>query len=300
MVTNENNQSRHKPTGKCINVQLKYLDCIIPFTVIVHIDLTKLPDSSSKHTDFWQKDLGLSSSDKHSISEGQWLSDNVIRATQLLILKKYPDTKGLQSPVLGQTLTFDIHQKGVKFVQVLNISNCHWITVTSIGCSDSSEVLVYDSLTSGDISFQTKQQIAALIYSNKSKVKVIIPRVQQQSNGSNCGLFALAFAYSLSAGQDPSTVIYKEKQLRSHLLTCLESQQVISFPCHPRRRQTKTPIVLEFSIHCICRLPEEGKMIECERCLEWFHKDCVNTVPSHWRAKRRTKWVCEKCQSTLV
>ena len=52
------------------------------------------------------------------------------------------------------------------------------------------------------------------MYSKKNKVKVIIiPCVQQQTNSNYSGLFALAFAYSLSAGQDPSTIIYKGKQL---------------------------------------------------------------------------------------
>ena len=51
----------------------------------------------------------------------------------------------------------------------------------------------------------------------------------------------------------------------------------------------------ERKIHCICRKPSFGKMIECEECKEWFHFECVNidedNVPE--------EWICEDCEQKL-
>ena len=170
-----NSENRQKPPGTGVH-DGNCFDLYTNLFLLVHIDLTKLPDCSSKPTEFWLQKLDLFPSDKRSISEGQWLSDNVITAAQFLIKKKFPDIKGLQSPLLGETLTFDVHPAGVEFVQVLNVSNSHWITVTSIGCS-SSEIKVYDSFPSCDVSSRVKQQIATLINSKEDKIKVVIPHM---------------------------------------------------------------------------------------------------------------------------
>ena len=107
------------------------------------------------------------------------------------------------------SLTFDVHPAGVEFIQILNVRKSHWITVTSLGCN-TNEVKVYDSLPACDVSFRAKQQIASLILSNDKKISVVIPDVQQQTNGNDCGLFALAFAFCLSSGQDPSDIVYEQ------------------------------------------------------------------------------------------
>ena len=217
-------------------------------------------------------------------------------AAQVLIQKKYPNIKGLQSPILGETLTFDVHPAGVNFVQVLNVNRSHWIMVTSIGCSKPNEVRVYDSLPSCDVPFRTKQQISSLLFSKCHEIQLVFPTVQQQHNSSDCGLFALAFAVSLCAGNDPSNTTYIQSNLRSHLLSCLDLNDISLFPTRKQKRSArKAPITPSFNIYCICRLPEEGKMIECEKCLEWFHKDCVHTIPSNWRKSKKRSWFCDKC-----
>ena len=48
-----------------------------------------------------------------------------------------------------------------EFVQVLNISRSHWVTVSNIGCQ-SGCVKIYDSLPNCDVPTHTKEQIAAL------------------------------------------------------------------------------------------------------------------------------------------
>ena len=80
---------------------------------------------------FWIKDLKLSISDKKYIENGDWLSDNIINAWQVLLKEQFPQMMGLESVSLGYTLAFSVCKQ--KFVQILNVNNNHWITVSSEG-----------------------------------------------------------------------------------------------------------------------------------------------------------------------
>ncbi len=67
---------------------------------------------------------------------------------------------------------------------------------------------VYDSLPSGGtLSSRVKEQIASICCTPKNKIDVTFVDVQRQIGGSDCGLFALAFATSLCAGNNPGEII---------------------------------------------------------------------------------------------
>ena len=65
------------------------------------------------------------------------------------------------------------------------------------------------------------------------------------------------------------------------------------FPCQKRKRR-KMPIRsrIKLLVYCKCRQPEEGKMIQCDCCAEWFHKDCIK-VPEQ---KSDCSWLCDNCK----
>ena len=147
------------------------------------------------------KDLGLYESDKECLLKGNWLTDNIIRATQELIKKAYPGVGGLQSPILGENLTFEI-QRG-EFVQVLHVRGSYWLVVSNIGCPPG-HINVYDSLPNFDLYHHTKQQIAAILHSSKKEIDVSFHDVQLQCGGNDCGVLALAFATSVCDGSNPS------------------------------------------------------------------------------------------------
>ena len=121
-------------------------------------------------------------------------------AAQQLLQMAFPNMKGLQPSILGEMLTFDI-QKG-EFIQILNVSNNHWIMTTSIGCQ-KGQVYVFDSLPSGDVPMRTKQQIATILCSEDKEITLRFPTVQIQQGGNDCGLFAIAFSVSLCYGENP-------------------------------------------------------------------------------------------------
>ena len=57
-----------------------------------------------------------------------------------------------------------------------------------------------------------------------------VAAVQQQTNGTNCGLFAIANATSLLHGIDPETVTFNEYETREHLINCIEGKKLFPFP----------------------------------------------------------------------
>ena len=87
-------------------------------------------------------------------SSSEWLTDNIINATQELLQRKYP-VLGLQSTLLCYTLAFEVMRE--QFVQVLHSGGNHWLAVSTIGCPPST-VKVYDSLYS-ELPTQMKEQI---------------------------------------------------------------------------------------------------------------------------------------------
>ncbi len=65
---------------------------------------------------------------------------------------------GLQNPILGQNLSFQILSGWA--VQVLHTGGNHWITIDT----NRNKVRVYNSLQSKCLPFDTKEQIASLLH----------------------------------------------------------------------------------------------------------------------------------------
>ena len=238
------------------------------------------------------EDLKLYEEDRKCIQEGQWLNDNVIRATQQLLKQAHPHIGSLQPTVLGEMLAFQV-QNG-EFVQVLHTNGCHWITISTIGLK-AGHVNIYDSQLSYDVPMRTKEQIAAILHSQDLEICLHFEDVQVQRGSSDCGLFALAFATSLCHGEDPGQLNYVQHELREHLLVCLQNRTITPFPRRIRKRKkikARSQVVLQ--LHCYCRLPESGKMIQCDRCHIWFHTTCINSTPKTF--KKNIEWFCSRCK----
>jgi len=50
------------------------------------------------------------------------------------------------------------------------------------------------------------------------------PDVQQQAGDSDCGLYTLAFAYTLCSGIDLAKISYKQVELRPHFFAVLNEE----------------------------------------------------------------------------
>lgn len=119
-----------------------------------YIDLTTYV-FQDKPKKYWLEDLGLYEADEKCLSDGRWLTDNVIDAAQALSKKAHSYVGGLESVALDKTLAFSV-QRG-EFVQVFNTTGSHWIMVSNIGCKPGT-VNIYDSLPNVNSPSHTREQ----------------------------------------------------------------------------------------------------------------------------------------------
>ncbi len=197
---------------------------------------------------------------------------------------------GCSHQSLERLLAFEVQKND--FVQVLNLNRAHWITIGS----SKGEVNVYDSLPSVDVSKRVKEQIACICNSAEDFISLTIKNVQIQQGSSDCGLFALAFATSLCAGENPSEINYIQNLFCGHLVQCLQDKIMKPFPRRARKRIDKGVYnTFKYAIYCSCRQPKDtGRMIECEVCQKWFHEDSVVVPLDVWKSDNLS-WKCNVC-----
>ena len=158
-------------------------------------------------------------------------------------------------------------------------------------------VKVYDSMRTGDVCISSKECIATLLNCRSNFIYILFPEVQQQSDAASCGLFALAYAYSLCEGLDPSQLVYESQKFRSHFSYCIKKKEMTKFDCKAATYKPEKPLSTKFRVYCFCRLPNSGdKMVCCNSCSEWFHFTCVDLMPE---SKLGTLWHCRTCTKSL-
>ena len=290
--------------GQVTNIAtcLQHCDCVLDKSTV---DVTILSQDSDLESGGGSEDEGdknwlcnplytLTTSNREEVlSPSGWLSDTVIHSAQLLMLQQFPHVSGLQSPVLQQTLAFQVHRG--EFVQIICVGNSHWCTVSNIGCDDG-EVKVYDSMYP-TVSSATVRIIASLLCSSAPQLVVRMMDVGRQSNSSDCGVLAIAFAYDVCSGADPCTVKFDHKSIRQHLAECLEKCSLSRFPVVAERRSSGVRNTQTVDLHCSCRLPEErgDKMAECDVCKTWYHQHCMD-IPDHvFDDDSDVPWTCKTC-----
>ena len=69
----------------------------------------------------------------------------------------------------------------------------------------------------------------AVMLSTNDAVDVRFIDVEQQTNNSDCGVYAIAYATSLCFSEDISCIQYCVSKMRSHLVSCLEDGQMSPF-----------------------------------------------------------------------
>ena len=119
------------------------------------------------------------------------------------------------------------------------------------------------------------------------------PHAQGQKNGSDCGVFAIAFAMAICNGQNPEDLKFDIPKMRRHLSECLEDEQMRHFPSKQHHYCQTTCRRENIPVFCKCRLQEGGDMICCESCETWYHSTCDKIPKTAW-AKGST-WLCSSC-----
>ena len=199
----------------------------------------------------------------------------------------------MHDPVLRRFATVD-----GEFVQVLHMNNNHWICAAG---NRKDEVSVYDSM-GGNLSKDTVYVIARMVkYEDKELMVKLIP-LQHETNGNDCGLFALAFASDFAEGIDPSEPYYDKKALRNHLLQCFRNNKINQFLQEDMSVKSKpSKIVCKvYEVFCICKdvffeedveKEPENFMAECSKCEEWYHRKC-EVISKEVFVKPNAPWEC--------
>ena len=255
------------------------------------IDLHKCDDKPETQEYSWLQTLQLSMNDYRLLVGGDWLTDNLINAAQKLLKKSYPKVGGLQVTTRGEVLSFDVETG--EFVQILNFSGVHWIMISESGCLPG-EVNVFDSMPSADLPKRAKEQIASIICTPKHKFILNFQATQTQVGSNDCGVFSIAFSTSLCAGVNPAAVFYHQTLLRRHLINLLVKGEISPFPGKPQK-PSRLRHKAEVCVYCICRQPEDGKMVQSGSYKEWFHDDC-EVVPKKVWTKKNVEWFCGTCK----
>ena len=156
-------------------------------------------------------------------------------AVSKLYTNQFPNMNGLQDTTLvpyfcssSKTWNFDktFLRQGAPCVQIHFDGSAHW-TTSLRSEKDSDSVYYLVSLDANSKILKTNIQIQlSQIYSCKlSKLNIKIPRVQQQPNSNDCGLFAIAnaveFCHNQSSLNFCSSFIVLE--MRERLVYSLEN-----------------------------------------------------------------------------
>ena len=229
-----------------------------------------------------------------AISKTAMLTDKHIQMAQELLHRQFPHIEGLMSPSISTVQQFPVMRQ--EFVPVLHTGGLHWVTVSTIGCKGNNKVNLYDSLYHG-ISPQTEEQIESLLFvDNAEHIEVSIPPVVQQTNGTDCGVYAIAFATALCNNLDPTSLKFNRRAIRDHLWQALQCGHLSMFPFEKRRPQDQNKLV-KISVYCECRMPynpPKDKMAECTGCKKWFHKECQQIADKVFKFAR-FQWRCKTC-----
>ena len=171
------------------------------------------------------------------------------------------------------------------FVQIVNISNDHWICLSN-KLSSPGVVEVFDSKPHYTFnSFVLREQVAVILKTKEKSFELRHIDVQRQNGSADCALFAIAFATTLCMGEDPHISNYRQEEMRLHLAYCFQGQKMLPFPAPDRPRRLRKERLIHrdtVAVFCTCRMPwdkynsKNGPLVHCQMCKEWFHQQCMN------------------------
>ena len=258
--------------------------------------------STPAEQEYWIQELGLRNKERDILITGDWLNDLHVAAVNKLLKAQFPHQNGLQDTLaLADLCRFQ--SSPTDFVQVVNISRSHWVCVSNV-FSPPGVVEVFDSMPAYSTTSSTlKKQVASILKAPGKSFDLHHIDVQRQMGGSDCCLFAVAFAMSLCMRKDPHTERYAQPMMRDHLARCLDEKRITDFP-HPegRKRLGRHRIInrKRVDVFCICRLPwdkydrKRGPLVQCVSCREWYHQNCMN-IDKDIVDQPSAKFVCGVC-----
>ena len=240
---------------------------------------------------------------KNILKSEYWLTGDDINGFQYILSQheRFSKYEGFQDVLTFPCIRPLAGQCKKRFIQIANIRNSHWITISNVFSESPNEVNVYDSMASDKFDSSLITLVSSIM--RKKKFQMTSMRVTQQTGGNDCGLFACAFAASLLLHQNPVNFNYVQSQLRSHFLKIIQSGVVVPFPAG-FKRETRGKSNYRFSkmiqAYCYCKLANieecfDIRMIMCDKCNDYYHEFCVTKIPDKVWEDKSSKYCCPTC-----
>ena len=160
---------------------------------------------------------------------GEELNDTEINLAQQLLKTQFPNLNGLKSTLLQEKKIVLTENSVRNKVQIIHCkSRHHWVVASTVHCN-TGEVKVYDSLF-----MYSDKEMEKVIFNhfqwNSTKMVIKFTCCQKQVGGTDCGLFAIAFATAIAFSKLPNKLKLVQQDLRSHLVSCFNKGRMSLFP----------------------------------------------------------------------
>ncbi|PJE77789.1 hypothetical protein CI610_03284 [invertebrate metagenome] len=286
---------------KKLRFQLEDSDtCNISEDNVQLVKKRKVADNTESLQNPWVNNLN--ESHKLKISNKEWICSDIINEVQSIMSKQFPGLNGFQltnlAPVYDSNKCKWKNQIAFQSVvspsvQIHHNGRDHWVTSFQ---TSNGDISVLDSLASKENHTvntpSIELQLCSIYGNNKSSIPVKILDVQDQNNGYDCGLFAIAnmveFCFKGNSFKQKTNFI--ENQMRDHLIWCLDKGYFMPFPQFVKiasqlKKASNNSITINCS--CSCGFPDwMDEMIGCDwrtgriHCKTWKHKECANLTES--------------------
>ena len=202
------------------------------FPVVIN-DSNATTDRETVVLDQWTQcgNITLSKKEKQDLLHGRELNDLHINAFQNLLKSQFTEVGGLHNTLLqSQTQFIKSELNSHKHIlQIIHMPN-HWAALQIFG----GDIHFYDS-TYTTISYDTLEIIAQLLNTTAKSITIKLMNVAKQVGAVNCGLLAIATLTCLALGDDPTTVVFNDDELRPHLINIFESKRISAFPVKKKK-----------------------------------------------------------------
>ena len=247
-----------------------------------------------------------------------WLTGYHINCALSILRNQFPNVAAMYNTHWLDSGFPSIEQNSRKWLQIIHVvKRQHWILV-SMGFFDPlTTVFVLDSMdTTGknkSITPEVLDGIAQILKTPEESFSVTSYGCQQQPDGYNCGVFAIALATSLLFNENISEIEFDVAKMRPHLQECFKEKKLTPFPklqsnvqyktrSQRQMRSSNSKEIIKCQVYCVCRMPyhegrraKKGKAtVECSKCKKWFHKDCEK-IPRNATMSVKTRWLCSQC-----
>ena len=259
----------------------------------------------------WVEELNLDKAEEKIIKDEEGLlTDRSVEAASILLKRQFPAISGLCSSVMApfkldepdeagnpvydwkeNPVDVDIGRPdkatGIHHVQIFSNLDGHW--VCSAKGFHGDDTIVCDSLSNssgGKLNTGLEVQLSHVYGSPRSNLYVTVPRTDQQPNGFDCGVYAIAFATSLcfaSLKKDHTQYHmeqYIHSEMRPHLFKCFNKRLMTRFPVTGHVIPKQIVSVRNIGLGCTtCNLPSHYcPLVRCDMCRAEVHQKCAKKL----------------------